>query len=122
VKVTLHTSNGKLRGAYYDLDGGRRLYLAHRTPRMMVFGKQAWAIEESVLRNCQAEGIIAVGVVMRFKGKPIYYLTRGSDFHLHPESFSYFKDYVSRALPTKFFLINPGTTPDAIDAITSIGR
>lgn len=122
MKITPHKLNEKLRGAYYELDSGKKIYLAHRTPGKIIRPKMAWAIEESVLRKCQTEGIKFVGVVLRQSGRIVFYATKLDDFYKHPKSFQYLGDSVARALPAQCFLIVPGSSVEAIESITRIGR
>ena len=120
MKKTLHTINGKFSGVFYELDDGRKLYLAHRTPSQVLKSKMAWVISESVLRQCEQKGITAVGFVMRQSGKAMYWLTHIDDFHNEEKSFRHFDGMPQRGLPMKWFRVHPGNDARTLDKITTI--
>lgn len=119
VKVQ-HTVNGKLLGVFYELPDGRRLYLAHRTPRQM-HKSGAWCFADSLLRRCRNESVSAVGVILRHGKHGLIWLT-GLDDLYGERSFYVFSRESERALPAKWFRISPTTNSQALAKITQIGR
>lgn len=118
-----NTINGKFVGKFYELDDGRRLYLAHKTPRQAIGKKLAWGVDNYTLRQCEARNIQAVGVVVRSGKRKLFYLTKREDFFDPAMSFSHFsKQAVERAIPSKLFRINPGSDAESILERASIGR
>lgn len=122
VKKTPYLVNSKLSGIFYELDSGRKLYLAHRTPGQILKPKMAWCIEEAVLRRCEEQGIDAVGVIVRDGNKALFYLTHRKDFYDTAKSFPSYKKGVYRALPAKLFTINPANCAETIARRSTIGR
>lgn len=102
-----HYRLGRFFGAFYYLDNGKALYLAHRKRREVFRAKNAWTLDVATLRECQDRGIDTVGVVTQSGKTKFFYLTPLDDFFNHPDSFAHFGDTKQRGLPVTQFKINP---------------
>lgn len=116
-----HSINGKVVGAWYELDDGRKLYLAHVTPRHLIRDKMAWGLYESGLDFARVKGCTAAGVVLRKGGKLFKYLSPIDDFFDLDKAFKvYSKLGHQRALPTQMFAIHPGVCLETISKFSTI--
>lgn len=109
-----HHRMGRFYGAFYYLDNGKALYLAHRKRSEVFHAKSAWCIDVTTLLECQAKGIETIGVVTKNATGTFFYLTPLDDFFNSPHSFSHHGDTRQRGLPLIKFRINPATDPSRI--------
>lgn len=120
MKIEPHKINGVHRGAFYELDDGRKIYLAHRRQRQLFHRRNGWCIERLTLYKAQERGCSAVGIaVHRGKKGTDFYLARFEDF-FGPLSFS--NPYVQgeRGLPCNAFPINPARQVESIAKMISL--
>lgn len=107
MKKEKHTFNGKLQGIYYELDDGRKLYLAHRQRKHIYRQNNAWCLDVMTLDRIRNRGITAVGVIMRDAGQRLVWLTHIDDFYESPHSFGHFFMSKQRGLPLSRFRVDP---------------
>lgn len=117
-----HTFNGKLLGCYYEIEGGRRLYLAHRSTKHIHQSNNAWCLDVSLLEKLRTRGIWAVGVICRIAGKKMVWLTHIEDFFDSPHSFGQTNVGRQRGLPLSRFRIDPAKSEKVIATAIRIGR
>lgn len=107
MKVFPHSVNSRFYGAFYYLDNGQALYLAHRKRREVFQARNAWCIDLSTLNQIKARGIDTVGVVCKSGADKFFWITHVEDFFgIH--SFGHFGDSRQRGLPLARFRLNPG--------------
>lgn len=102
-----HFRLGRFFGAFYYLDSGKAVYLAHRKRKEVYRAKNAWTIDLATLQECKERGIDTIGVVTQAAGVKFFYLTPLDDFYNNPHSFAHFGDTRQRGLPVTQFKINP---------------
>ncbi len=112
MKVTKQSVNGKPRGAFYDLDDGRVIYLGWRRTREI--HKGAWILDRWELRACQERKVDAVGIVVGTGKVRRYWITLLSDFIESPHAFDVRDGVVHRALPLGRFRVDPTKCEAAI--------
>ncbi|MFW6855276.1 hypothetical protein ACODYM_28715 [Burkholderia gladioli] len=114
MQVELHKLNGLVVGAFYTLDDGRALYLAHRQNRDMLREKAAWCFDNTLLRRVKERGIEAIGVMTKTGGRRSVWLTHIDDFTDSPFSFRHNGATRQRGLPSQKFRVRPETRPERI--------
>lgn len=107
MKVFHHRVNGRFYGAFYYLDDGTALYLAHRKRREVFQAKNAWTIDLATLREVQFRGISVIGVVCKSGKEKFIWMTPLEDFFGF-NSFTHIGDTRQRGLPLNCFKIKPG--------------
>lgn len=112
-----HTVLGAFHGMFYELPDGRKLYLAHKKRRELQ--RNCWLMETSVLDKCRAEGVEAVGVMIKHEGRRLVWLTHIDDFY-GPESSFKFDVTKKRILPAKLFRIDPAKSEEVIARIVKL--
>lgn len=113
MKVFPHHRMGRFYGAFYYLDNGKAVYLAHRKRSEVFQAKNSWTIDNSTLEDCRAKGINTIGIVTKSAAGTFFYITPLEDFYgIH--SFPHFGDTKQRGLPLMKFRINPATNPAVI--------
>lgn len=119
---TRHTLNGKFLGVYYETEGGRKVYLAHRQLRHLNRKYHGWSIDTGTLNRCRDRGFMHVGVVCRRAGKTHIWITHVEDFFHPDKSFvTYGKTGIERGIRLKQFRIDPANDPGKIDSAFRIG-
>lgn len=113
MRMVPHIKLGRFYGAFYYMDDGRAVYLAHRKRTEIYYAKNAWCIDLKTLEECKERGISYVGVVTKSASDTFYYLTPLDDmWGVH--SFAHFGDTRQRGLPVTKFRMNPAITPAVI--------
>ncbi len=104
---------------FYAGPGHQRIYLAHCRRSQVNRRKHAWCLDVSVLEKCRAEGVTAVGVLWKDKGRKMTHLTLLEDF-FGPDSFFHFGDTKQRGLPLKCFRVDPAKCAKVIGSAVKI--
>lgn len=120
LKVYPHMKNGRFYGAFYYLDNGKAMYLAHRKRREVFQVKNAWCIDLSTLNECKARGIDTIGVVTQSSVGKFFYITPLADMFDSPHSFAHFGDTRQRGLPLTKFRLNPSIDPARISSAIKV--
>lgn len=110
-----HRVNFKHHGAWYELDDGRGLYLAHRQMRHVLAKKNAWCIERIALEDTRDKGYAGAGVVVKQGKRKLVWLTPVEDF-FGPNSFTNPENPLQRCLPLNRFVLIPAMNRANIEA------
>jgi hypothetical protein len=119
MKIIPHKVNFKHCGAWYELDDGRGIYLAHRQKRHIVYKKNAWAIERIALEMTREKGYEAAGVVVKEGKKRLVWLTTIDDF-FGEHSFSNSENILQRCLPLQRFRVTPDMIGENVNSAMNL--
>lgn len=114
-----HLIMGRFYGMFYEEPSGRRLYLAHRKRSQIYFLKYAWCLDISTLDKCREQGVTAIGIRWKDKGKKYTHLTHIDDF-FGPHSFFHFGETKQRGLPLKHFRVDPAKCAKVIGSAVKL--
>ncbi len=115
MKFKEHKVNFKHSGAWYELDDGRGLYLAHRQMRHVYKKRNAWCIERIALEDTIAMGYGAAGVAVRQGKRKLVWITNVEDF-FGPDSFTNPDNILQRCLPLNRFKVIPAMNLGNVEA------
>jgi hypothetical protein len=115
MKFLEHKVNFKHCGAWYEMDDGRGLYLAHRQMRHIYKKRNAWCIERIALEDTIEKGYTGAGVVVKQGKRKLVWLTDVTDF-FGPHSFSNPDNILQRCLPLNRFRIIPAMNMGNVEA------
>lgn len=107
MKVFPHRVNGRFYGAFYYLDNGQAIYLAHRKRSEVFNAKNAWCLDLRTLEECKNRGINIIGIVTKNSTGKFFWIAPVEEF-FGVHSFSHFGDTRQRGLPLSRFALNPG--------------
>ena len=115
-----HTLNGKVIGAWHELESGKTMYLAYRTRRDIYRKAYAWMFDSSLIQKAINDKVDAVGVVIRLGGKNRFYVTDTDDLVSSPFLITRWMDGRKVGLPLGRFKISPGGDREHISATFGI--
>lgn len=115
MKIQVHKVNFKHNGAWYELEDGRGIYLAHRRLSQVYRKRHAWALERLALEEAQERGYVAAGVVVKKGKRKLVWLTPIEDF-FGPEAFTNPENPLQRCLPLNRFALIPMMLEENIEA------
>lgn len=110
-----HKVNFKHQGAWYELDDGRGIYLAHRRMSQVLAKRNAWCVERIALEDTRDRGYAFAGVVVKEGKRKLLYATLIDDF-FGEASFSNPKNILQRCLPLSRFVITPSMNRANVEA------
>lgn len=117
---TKHTVNGVLCGMWVETDD-RKLYIALRKPRQLIFRSDAWGIDQSLLMKAQERGVDIIGVAVKRGKRFDYYMARLTDFFTDSFSFQHYHESVrQRALPRNRFRVRPDLSEAHIVSVSRV--
>lgn len=115
MKITPHAVNFKPRGAWFELEDGRGVYLGFRRKKDIYTKRNAWAIERIALETTLERGIKYAGVVMKDGKRKLFYITPVEDF-FGPDSFTHPQNILQRCLPLSRFRLTPAMRRENVEA------
>jgi len=115
MRIKWHKVNFKHNGAWYDLEDGRSIYLAHRRLSQVYAKRNAWCLERLALEECLSRGTKYAGVVIKQGKRKLFYATLVEDF-FGPESFTNPVNILQRGLPLSRFRVTPAMRQENIEA------
>ena len=110
-----HRVNFKHCGAWYTLEDGRGIYLAHRQMRHVYKKRNAWGIERIALEDSKEQGFMGAGVVVKQGKRKLVWLTPIEDF-FGPYSFTNPDNILQRCLPLNRFMLIPAMNRENVEA------
>lgn len=119
MKVVPHKVNFQHRGAWYELDDGRGLYLAHCQMRHAYRKRNAWCLERIALEDTISRGYEAAGVVVKKGKRKLAWVTDVRDF-FGPDSFTHPQNPLQRCLPMNRFQLLPTMFRENVEASMSL--
>ncbi|HEO0817090.1 hypothetical protein WKH82_08360 [Acinetobacter baumannii] len=81
------TVNGKLKGRFYTMPNGQKLYLEHTSgekTRLFDVKNNAWVLTTQAIREAEHRGCTAIGILHRVGKKKHVYLTNIQDYLNEP--------------------------------------
>lgn len=115
MRIQEHKVNFKHAGAWYTLEDGRVLYLAHRQMRHVYKKRNAWCIERIALEQSLEMGCEAAGVVVKQGKRKLVWVTPIEDF-FGPGSFTNPDNILQRGLPMNRFRLVPSAFRENVEA------
>lgn len=115
MKIMPHKVNFQHHGAWYELDDGRGIYLAHRRMSQVLAKRNAWCIERIALEDTLSRGYRFAGVLVKDGKRKLLYATLVEDF-FGEASFSNPKNILQRCLPLSRFRITPSMNRANVEA------
>ena len=119
MKVTPHKVNFQHCGAWYELDDGRGVYLAHRQMRHVYAKRNAWCLERIALEDTIRMGYEAAGVVVKKGKRKLAWITNVQDF-FGPQAFTHPQNPLQRCLPLNRFELLPAMFRENVEASMSL--
>lgn len=102
--------NGKLKGRYYDLKNGSKLYLEHvsgEKTKSLDTKKNAWLLPTATIRQAEYKGCTAIGVLHKIGKKQHVYIVPIEHFLSEPsETYWAQGKEPMRCLNRNLFVIN----------------
>lgn len=115
MKVQEHKVNFKHSGAWYTLEDGRSIYLAHRQMRHVYAKRNAWGIERIALEQSMELGCLGAGVVVKRGKRKLVWISPIEDF-FGPDSFTNPDNILQRCLPLNRFRVMPSMFRENVEA------